>query len=300
MTASTSALEQEAERHRAEMAETAEKLRAKLTPGQLIDEVAHTLRDGDWSQALANLKTQVRDNPLALGLVGAGVACLMWGSPARPSPATTYHAPAGSRMTAAAGSIASSRAAADAAGAAAGSVADGVSNAAHALADGVASAGDRASSAAAAMKDGVASGMSGVSDAAHTAADRTRDAVRSMEREASAIIEREPLVLGAVGMAIGAALGALLPQSAFEEKHLGETEERLRDGAVEAGRGAMRKAADVAEAVGAAALSEADKQGLVPDGDAAPIAERLGKVAERSIDEARNALSEKDDAAERP
>ena len=71
---SAASLEREANAVRTQVADTAEKLRDKMTPGQMIDEVADYFRNSDGSLALGNLKTQVRDNPLPLALVGAGLA----------------------------------------------------------------------------------------------------------------------------------------------------------------------------------------------------------------------------------
>ena len=76
---SAASLEREANAVRTQVADTAEKLRDKMTPGQMIDEVADYFRNSDGSLALGNLKTQVRDNPLPLALVGAGLAWLFLG-----------------------------------------------------------------------------------------------------------------------------------------------------------------------------------------------------------------------------
>ena len=51
-----------------------------MSPGQLMDEVLNQFRGGDGSQMLANLQSQARDNPMALALVGSGLAWLMMGS----------------------------------------------------------------------------------------------------------------------------------------------------------------------------------------------------------------------------
>uniref|UniRef100_UPI002898C8CD DUF3618 domain-containing protein n=1 Tax=Tianweitania sp. TaxID=2021634 RepID=UPI002898C8CD len=79
MSESTSSLEREAEETRARIADTAETLRAKMTPGQMVDEFTSIFRGGDTQTALVNLKNQVRDNPLPLALVGAGLAWLAIG-----------------------------------------------------------------------------------------------------------------------------------------------------------------------------------------------------------------------------
>ena len=73
-------LEREAEAARARLSDTADQIRAKMSPGQMMDEVLNQFRGGDGSQMFANLRGQARDNPMALALVGSGLAWLMMGS----------------------------------------------------------------------------------------------------------------------------------------------------------------------------------------------------------------------------
>ena len=75
----TAELEQDAETARARVADTAESIRNRMTPGQLIDEFSGLFSGGDGAAALGNLKAQVRDNPLPLALIGTGLAWLMLG-----------------------------------------------------------------------------------------------------------------------------------------------------------------------------------------------------------------------------
>lgn len=272
---STATLEREAERRRAEMAETAEQLRAKLTPGQLLDEMTHTFRQGDLGATFGNLKTQVRDNPLALALVGAGVACLFAGAPG-----VSSRRPAGT---------ASHTGSAHAAGS---GVGDFASSAYDSMGDGLTGLGDGASRATSAVGDGLSSGAASVADFARDTSGRARDAVRSMEDDLYGLIDREPLVVGAIGLAIGAAMGALLPETRFEEEHLAGYEDRMVKAGTEAARETLRKAGDVATAASHAAIDEASRQGLVPDNDAA---DGLNRATERTVDKVAGVLGEPDD-----
>ena len=76
---STAELEREAEAIRSRVADTAESLKAKLTPGQIIDELTSVFSGSGGSEALSNLKLQVQENPLPLVMVGTGLAWLMFG-----------------------------------------------------------------------------------------------------------------------------------------------------------------------------------------------------------------------------
>lgn len=88
---SLSQLEQDAERVRAKLADTTEHLKKKMSPGQLIDEVVNYFKDGDTSQTIGILKHQIRDNPMALAVIGSGLAWLMMGSGSSTYGCTTAH-----------------------------------------------------------------------------------------------------------------------------------------------------------------------------------------------------------------
>ena len=73
----TEQLERETERTRAELANTVEELRERLTPGGVLDEILDYAGSGDVGDYLRNFRRQVVDNPLPLGLMGVSVAWLV-------------------------------------------------------------------------------------------------------------------------------------------------------------------------------------------------------------------------------
>src|SRR6266481_978377 len=77
MTLSSEQLEQESERTRARLAETIEELRARLTPGQVVDQLIDYAREGGAGEFVRNFGHEVRRNPLPVTLIGAGIAWLM-------------------------------------------------------------------------------------------------------------------------------------------------------------------------------------------------------------------------------
>ena len=79
MTDASDELEREAERVRAQLAGTAEELRARVSPGQIVDDLMTALRDGGASDMLDTLKAQMRANPMAIAMIGGGLAWLMLG-----------------------------------------------------------------------------------------------------------------------------------------------------------------------------------------------------------------------------
>ena len=70
-------LEREAGRTRAQLSETLEELRARMTPGQVIDQLIDHAREGPAAEFGRNLAREVRENPLPLVLIGIGVAWLI-------------------------------------------------------------------------------------------------------------------------------------------------------------------------------------------------------------------------------
>ena len=75
MTAETDRIEADINRSRHALNDTIEQLGGKLSPGQMLDE-ALGLAQGQAGQFTGNLGRQVRDNPLPVLLIGAGIGML--------------------------------------------------------------------------------------------------------------------------------------------------------------------------------------------------------------------------------
>ncbi|MER9741825.1 hypothetical protein [Mesorhizobium sp. M0187] len=195
-------LEREAEAARARVMETAESIRGKMTPGQLLDEFTGLFSGGESAAMLSNLRTQVRDNPLPVTMVGAGLAWLMFGS----GTSNTAHRSAGYPLPSAPGrhDVAGER----------GGLGGTLSDAAESLSSSAASVGDTISSTARAA----AAGLTG---SAANASSTTGDMAAKASRSAQDLLEDQPLAVAAVGLAIGAAIGAILPHTATEDEQLG-------------------------------------------------------------------------------
>jgi hypothetical protein len=70
-------LERKAQQARARLTETLKELRAGLTPGQVVDQLADYAREGPAAEFFRNLARQIWENPLPLTLIGAGIAWLI-------------------------------------------------------------------------------------------------------------------------------------------------------------------------------------------------------------------------------
>src|SRR6266700_4369686 len=77
MTQRSEQLKQEAEQSRAQLAETLEELRTRITPGQVLDQFVDYAGDSGAGECFRNLGRQAANNPLPVTLMGAGLAWLM-------------------------------------------------------------------------------------------------------------------------------------------------------------------------------------------------------------------------------
>src|SRR5438034_8552965 len=72
-------LERETQSCRGELADTLDELRARMTPGEVVDQLVDYAKDTTGGLFFENLKQQVANNPLPVALMGAGFAWLMFG-----------------------------------------------------------------------------------------------------------------------------------------------------------------------------------------------------------------------------
>jgi hypothetical protein len=295
-------LERDAERVRAELSDTAEQLKNKMSPRQLMDEVVNYFKDGDTNELLNNLKHQVRDNPLALAVIGGGLAWLMMGngpSSDRHSkaPRTRPHSASGAPVQHATESPPrreNASAASGTTGSLIGMSADGVKSATKEAAHGL-------SEAASAGTDAVSSGMHDLRDATARGVDYATDTGAELGARAKSTfleaLEREPLVIGALGVAVGAAVGAMLPATSIERGYMGSASAKARDKAESMVAGGVDKAKHVASDVYSAAREEADNQGLTSSdrpltAKAAHVARAAGAELRAAADSATEEVEE--------
>lgn len=259
---SPSELEREAEQVRAEINETTRQLRDKISPGQLMDEALGYFKHGDAQHFLGNFKHQVRDNPLALALVGSGLAWLMAGQGV--SSATSGSAR--SDPSGFASDVASS-------------VGDSISTARDAVSNAAGSMGDTAGAAGQYARET----MHDLRDHAHDIGQATADLGAKARNTFFDALEREPLVVGALGIAVGAAIGAMIPATRTEDKYLAPAGRMAVNRAETLMAEGVKRAKDVAGDVYSAARDEADRQGLAQGKE--PVLDSVSAVARAAGEE---------------
>jgi Protein of unknown function (DUF3618) len=261
MTMSSEQLERSAEESRARLSNKLDELRSRITPGEIVDQLFDFAKDSGGGDFVRNLGTQVRQNPLPVALIGAGMAWLMTG-----------RGRDGSRSANTAGTVDRSfeNRAQDAARRAGGALEDAVSSAQQGAAgalDNVAGKVNRLQEKAGRAGGELANKMADATSAIGDAARGVGGAAETMGHRAvtagktfSEISAEQPLVLAGLGLALGAALGAAFPGTEAEGRLMGETSEAFQNRAKEAAADVAERAKTVASEAFDAAADAAGKQ----------------------------------------
>lgn len=255
-----------------------------------------THTSGDFVNALQNA---VRENPISAALIGMGVLWMFMGGSS-----TSLFGGGGRKSifrTAAQGAEEVSGAVRDTAARLGSTVSDATNAAAETashIASGVRGAskavGDAASRSAGQAVDAAASAydttVNAASSAAETVSSATKNAAHrvqetgtkwgsTVQQNIADTFERQPLLLGAVGLAIGAGIAASLPTTETEKTVMGEASDFVRETV-------MDKAAQVKKMANAA-LQEAAAQGFTSEA----AGEVLQTIGEKVVSVAQGATS---------
>jgi len=233
-------IQRDIERTRAEMGETIETIRRKMSPGELFDQALEYFKTSGPSQFTSNLGDTVKTNPVPVTLIGLGIGWLMMSGSRDAYTAHTGGTSSGigQRMSAASSDAADR----------AGQMIQGVRERSGETRERI---GEAAQSARYRMGD---------------AADRMRHQIRSQSVRAkdtfTYLRDEQPLILGVLGFALGAALGAGLPATHREDELMGDLRDESLHRAREAGKEQLEKAQHVVTAASEAAQERANKEGL--------------------------------------
>jgi len=290
---SAAELERDAEAARAKVADTAESIRSKMSPGQLIDEFTGLFTGGDGAAALTNLKTQIRDNPLPLTMVGAGLAWLMLGggggsSSAREPQRFRDRDNGGSQFGSGSGQKSYGDYGENSEQQREGMLADAMDSITSAAEGAVDAAKGAVNTAKDAMGNASDRFMGATGEIGSTASDMTQRARQSAQE----MFQREPLVIAALGLAVGTAIGAMLPSTTIEDEQLGPYREKLRDTAEDLIEDGVEGAKEVAAETYQTIKDEADRQGLGASGETS-VVEQVGKVVKSAAAKTEKSLREK-------
>lgn len=247
MTARSAArIEHEADATRARISELLEELRDRISPGVIVDEVLGYSANGHGiggagKEFVQTLGEQARRNPLACAVIGAGVAWLMMSDRRISAPAAPALTHGGSGETfgtakaalhavgdSAEAAIGATRRAATSVTAGVDAATSGIGSAAADLKDAAASAYESTQTFAHDMKDKAVSLESKAVDLARQGGQRLAEAGSKAGHMTWDLLNDQPLVTAGIGLAVGAAIGAMLPSTRVEDETLGKFSDDLK------------------------------------------------------------------------
>jgi len=253
MTRTAADVEREVEASRGSLDRTVDALREKMTPGQLFDEASRAM-GGAGQQVMTRFVEQARENPMPLAVMGLGLAWLMSTSgQSGPSAPRGYRRP------------------------------QAYAAPQTGLGDRMDAAGDKVSGLVADARDKVSGAASSMSDLGRNVADRAGEYGERAQRSFAQILEREPLLLGAAGLLVGAAIGAALPGTEIEDRMVGPMRDKVLDKSKALAQSGMQQAGEVAQTAYAALKTDLQESA---DTGASP-AERVEDAVRASMDAAR-------------
>jgi ElaB/YqjD/DUF883 family membrane-anchored ribosome-binding protein len=225
----------EIERTRADMGETVDAIQQRLSPEGLKEQAKDRVKEatvGKAQGAGSTIVETVRANPVPAALTGIGLGWLFMSARRQSSAQLRYEDR-------------------DAGGPSAGQA---VERARDKVGETASQAQDRAGQVAGQAQDQVS---------------RLGDQARYQARRASGgfqrMLQENPLVVGALAVGTGAAVGLAIPETAKEHEVMGEARDTFVEKAQEKAEEAQQKVQQVAEEAKSAAKEEAENQGLTQE-----------------------------------
>jgi len=297
---SLSQLEREAEHTRADLIHTVDELHSRVSPQAIKDEVKAYARDTS-QQFMRTIERRARENPLQAVAVAAGLAYPAWRFLMH-IPAPVLLVGAGIALTQAGGAFGPNsageqqgepladafkrnarsaytnvsdtaeelktsvtRTAQDATSAVRDTVKDMTSRAASAITDATDSVRTAAADTVADASQKVSAGYRDTIETASRTGDQLTEGLRQSRDTLYEAIETHPLIVGGIGLLIGAAIASALPVSRVENEMFGDTSNELKDRAREMASEGFALAKDAAEELYQESVDRAQQYGLKPD-----------------------------------
>ena len=300
--------------------DAAGELKARVSPAHIKEEFKDYVRESR-DDLVQSFERKVRDNPLQAVAVGAALAYPLWGA-LRAIPAPILLVGAGIWLAGKGGKASLNQAqakAADlveaatakasgwtasaqtAAGQSIKGMTDPVADASAAVAAGITSLGDKARTTAHDVRESVAgmgqATLDSVSGTATAVTEAASEAVSAVAGRARAIgeqsrngfadlVDRNPLLVAGVGLAIGAFIAASLPPSKAENRLFGESSDDLKAKAGELAAQGIGQAKEFATGIVGDVAAAAAHEGLDADGvrrAAKELTDNVKAVADRGL-----------------
>lgn len=205
-------IEREIDAQRENIGHIVDALESKFTPGQMFDQ-ALLLMQSNGSTFLTNLGTSVRNNPVPAVLTSVGLMWLMMSQNRPPTPREYRVEPDVDW--------------ADDLGEGLSEGLDSARQRLHDTTDSLKDSYQAVKGKAAHLSDSLHAKTDQLSHAVHDTSDRLARRTHEMGDQFSHLLKEQPLLMAAMGIAVGALLGAALPTTATERRYLGRTSASL-------------------------------------------------------------------------
>lgn len=236
-TPGTETIEDDMQSTRDNIDDKMERIQQRLSPGDLIDSVIGFARENGGAMA-GSIGRTVREHPLPLALIGAGIVWLAVSS--RRDHEDEYGYDYEERL-------------------------EGESHE---------SFRERMRQRAAAARDSLRERASGLGERAGEFTHRARHQARRAGQSSGRFVKEHPVLVGAAGVALGAAIAASLPRTWREDSVFGERAERARQAARDAAMREGRKVQEAAKSAVEKAREAAERK--------APTADDLKRDVDRT------------------
>lgn len=214
---------------------------------------------------VSGLQDAVRQNPVSAALIGMGVLWMFAGGSRITAAAALLSPAARATATGIGGGLQASADAASSAG-------EGLRNAASRAADSVretvadvaATVGDTASQAYDSARGAVTDSASGMKANFRDGTGAATSMAGTLQGNLKDTFERQPLLLGAIGLALGAGMAAAVPPTQLETEYAGDAAEKVTAQVKEFATAQVDRVSAAAERTLEAVKDEAAMQGLTP------------------------------------
>jgi hypothetical protein len=290
-TTKTSAeVELEVQASREELERTVEALKEKMAPVELLRDARGAVGEAG-NRMMMKVVEQAKDNPVPVALIGLGLAWLAVSQGRRSYGAQgAYAAGYGIDRSnrdyygeASRGASMKTKMA-DGAHAAADKAHDMMASAKERVHGAAAGARDTTRSAMDAVQDRTRQTLDGVGQRAGQVRDRAGEMGQQVKQRATEAFEAEPLLLGALGLVVGVAIGAAMPATAAEARYMGPTRDKLLGKGKDLARTQVDQVKDVAQTAYGRVKEELQKT----DGEGGDLADRVGAAATAGIQAVRD------------
>ncbi|WP_454868249.1 DUF3618 domain-containing protein [Pseudomonas farris] len=207
-------IEREIDAQRENIGHIVDALESKFTPGQMFDQ-ALLMMQSNGSTFLTNLGTSVRNNPVPAVLTSVGLMWLMMSQNRPPTPREYRVEPETDFDWA------------DDLGEGLSEGLDSARQRLHNTTDSLKDSYQAVKGKAAHLSDSLHAKTDQLSHTVHDTSDRLARRTHEMSDQFSHLLKEQPLLMAAMGLAVGALLGAALPTTATERRYLGRTSASL-------------------------------------------------------------------------